>query len=35
VFRQGRSQGALLFMAPLAPVQSQAALARSVANRLK
>ena len=35
VFRQGRSQGALLFMAPLAPVQGQAALARSVANRLK
>ena len=34
-FRQGRSQTALLFMAPFAPVQGQAALARVVARRMQ
>jgi hypothetical protein len=34
-FRQGRSQATLLFMAPLAPVQGQVALARMVARRMQ
>ena len=34
-FRQGRSQAVLLFMAPLAPVRGQVALARSVARRMR
>ena len=35
VFRQGRSQAFLLFMAPRAAVQGQAALARTVARRMQ
>jgi hypothetical protein len=34
-FRQGRSQAALLFMAPHAPIRGQAVLARMVARRLR
>jgi hypothetical protein len=34
-FRQGRSQAALMFMAPFAPVRGQAALARMVARRMQ
>jgi hypothetical protein len=34
-FRQGRSQAVLLFMAPLAPVRGQVALARLVARRMQ
>jgi hypothetical protein len=34
-FRQGRSQATLLFMAPMAPVQGQVALARTVARRMR
>jgi hypothetical protein len=33
-FRQGRSQAALLFMAPFAPIRGQAVLARTIARRL-
>jgi hypothetical protein len=35
VFRQGRSQAALMFMAPFRPVRGQAALARAVARRMR
>jgi hypothetical protein len=34
-FRQGRSQAVLLFMAPVAPVRGQVALARMVARRMQ
>jgi hypothetical protein len=33
-FRQGRSQAALLFMAPYAPIRGQAVLARTIGRRL-